>query len=202
MRIVIASVLARSQFSDSLESVADKVRQLLEYPAVSAIYLLVARPHTKLFHEALACCDSRLEIISMAVGTSLLSSYRWHYKRLPDIASQLRADAVHLACPVLLKENAFYPGTVLSLDARHHRRPSAAPGMSKGIFRPWILTRCLDALSKVAWNSEVSLELVGMAATPSLEKPIRKFSIAITNRKAPTDQKPLAPQHKGAYSGM
>jgi hypothetical protein len=199
MRIIIASVMTRAQLSDSLDSVSNRVRQLLGHSTVSAIYLLVARSHTDLFREAIQCCDPRLEIISVAVGSDYLSCYRWHYKNLPVIASQLRADAVHLAYPVILKEKAFFPGTALSLDARHCRRPTTAPGLSRTILGSWILTQCLGVLSKIAYNSEASLEQVGLGSILSLEKAVRTLEVAEASRKASADQERLAPQNKGAY---
>ena len=199
MRIVIASVMNRAQLSDSLSVVANEIRQLLGYPAVSSIHLLVARSHASLFHETIASCDPRLEIISFPVGSNLISCYCWHYRHLPCIASRLRADAVHLTFPVLLKEEAFYPGTALSLDDQRDWS-IVAPGLSTAILKAWVLTRCLRVMSRLACNSASSVEPLGLVTALSAQKALNTFKIETVHHATAVDRGQLAPQNKGAYS--
>jgi hypothetical protein len=153
MRVVITTISTRAQFSELTYPILSLVQHLLTYPDVAVIYLLVQRSRTVVFEELTARCDSRLEIIAADAGSGLCSCHLWHYNELPKIAARLRADLVHLSYPVLIRRNAFFPLTALSLQQRTPGSVSAC-GTISSFLDPWILRQCLRVMNGTAWISE------------------------------------------------
>jgi len=182
MRVVITTVATQAQVFELTYPILSLIRHLLTYPDVAAIYLLVQRSHVIVFEELTTSYDSRLEIVAANAGSSLCSCHLWHYNELPKIAARLRADLVHLAYPVLIRRNAFFPLTALSLQQRSPGGVRAC-GAFNSFVEPWILRQCLRVMNGTAWISEPMGRRLGlckpldMAARVGLTQEVRARSI-------------------------
>jgi hypothetical protein len=162
MRIVISAVSAPSCIREIVSPIAAVARQLLGHPVVSVIYLIVEQSHAALFEEAVESTDSRLEIMTVAIGASMLQNYLWHYRRLPRIAAQLRADLIHCAYPVPIRRGALFPGTALSLQHVHRNDSNASRGTLDSLLAPWILRNHLKAIDETARLSGSLCQQLGL----------------------------------------
>jgi hypothetical protein len=162
MRIVISAVAAQSRIRELVGPIATVTRQLLGYPVVSAIYLVVAQSHAALFDKAGESRDSRLEIITVAIGPGMLHSYLWHYRELPRIAARLRADLIHFTYPVPIRRWALFPATALSLQHVHRDDSNASRGTLDSLLAPWILRNHLTAIDETARLSGPLCQQLGL----------------------------------------
>jgi hypothetical protein len=162
MRIVISAVAAQSRIKELVDPIATVARRLLAHPVVSAIYLVVEQSHVALFDEEVESRDSRLEIMTVAIGPSILYSYLWHYRELPGIAARLRADLVHFAYPVPIRRGALFPATALSLQHVHRNDSNASRGALDSLLAPWILRNHLKAIDETARLSGPLCQQLGL----------------------------------------
>lgn len=174
MRIVISAVSAQSRTRELVSPVATVARQLLEHSAVSAVYLVVERSHAALFDEAVDSHDSRLEIMTVAIGPSMLHSYLWHYRELPGIAARLRADLVHFAYPVPIRRGALFPATALSLQPVYANDSCAGRGILDSLLAPWILRNHLKTIDEAAPLSVLLCQQLGLGRIQVSGTPLRK----------------------------
>jgi hypothetical protein len=174
MRIVISAVSAQSRIGELVSPIATVAGQLLEHPAVSAIYLIVERSHAALFDEAVESRDPRLEMMTVAIGSSMLHSYLWHYRELPGIAARLRADLVHFAYPAPIRRGAFFPATALSLQPVHTNDSHASRGALDSLFAPWILRNHLKTIDEAVPLSVLLYQQLGLGRIQVSGTPLRK----------------------------
>jgi hypothetical protein len=162
MRIVISAVAGQLRIRELVGPIATVTRQLLGHPDVSVIYLVVEQSHAALFYEAVESRDSRLEIVTVAIGTSMLRNYLWQYRQLPGIAARLRADLIHFAYPVPIRRGALYPGTALSLQHVHAKGPHASRGVLDSLVASWILRNHQSAMVETSRLSEPLCQQLGL----------------------------------------
>lgn len=174
MRIVIGAVAGQSQSRELVGPIATVARQLLACPVVSAIYLIVEQSHAALFEEAVESRDSRLEIMTVAIGPSVLHNYLWYYRQLPGIAARLRADLIHFAYPVPIRRKALFPGTALSLQHVHAKVPRASRGVLDSLLAPWILRNHHKVMDESSRLSEPLCQQLGLGTIQVSGIPVRK----------------------------
>jgi hypothetical protein len=174
MRIVISAVSTQSRIRELVGPIAAVAQQLLGRPGVSVIYLIVEQSHATLFEEAVESRDSRLEIMTVAIGPSMLHNYLWHYRQLPGIAARLRADLIHFAYPVPIRRGTLFPGTALSLQHVHAKGPHASRGVLDSLVSPWILRNHHRAMNETSRLSEPLCQQLGLGTTQVSGIPVRK----------------------------
>jgi glycosyltransferase involved in cell wall biosynthesis len=100
--------------------------------------------------------DSRFIPHFAEMGRHSLGRNDWYYRRLPVLAAQLRADLVHLCCPMPLDASAFLCPTVVTL---HDLYPCEIPmnfGFPKFLFNRFVLQQCLRSADAIACVSDAT----------------------------------------------
>jgi glycosyltransferase involved in cell wall biosynthesis len=154
MRIVIAAVSASEHISGVPRHAVNLARCLLTNTTVLEVHMIVGVWQYEAFCAALPRNDTRLTIHRALMGNSALTRNYWYYVTLPQIASSLKADVVHLTFPVPLNRNAYHCPTVVSL---HDLYPYDIPtnfGFPKVFYNQLILKQCLKSADVVACVSE------------------------------------------------
>ena len=167
MRILIAAVLNRAQFAQSTSTTVIVAKHLSGLAEVSAIYLVVRRPHQLFFERTLEECDHKLEILSVPMVPGTLGCHLWYRRYLPKVAARLRADLIHLSCPMPVALDAFYPPTAFSFPHASPARPATASGMLQAFLAAWGQRNCSEIMKRTAWVSEPLCRTLGlMQAAP------------------------------------
>jgi glycosyltransferase involved in cell wall biosynthesis len=165
MRIVIAAVSSSTQLSGVTRHAANVARCLLTRSDVSAVHLIVAPWQHDFFREAVSCNDSRFRIHAVPVANRSFSRNLWYYSDLPAIATQLKADLVHLTYPAPLHSGAFQCPTVVSL---HDLYPYEIPsnfGSLKVLFNLLVLEQCLHSVDAIACVSDSTRQQLALRAS-------------------------------------
>jgi glycosyltransferase involved in cell wall biosynthesis len=154
---------------------------------VSALHVLVAPWEERYISEAISRNDRRLCIHPVPLQPGTLHRNVWYYRNLPAIATQLRADLVHLAYPSLIGRKAFHCPTVVTL---HDLYPYDIPsnfGFPKVFFNRMILRQCLRNASAIACVSNSTKLRLGLRMPQMLPK-----AVTISNcvESGPTPRKP------------
>jgi glycosyltransferase involved in cell wall biosynthesis len=128
----------------------------LHQSEISSVHLVLA-PWQKDFVRA-AGLDSepRLQIHLPDMQPSSVSRNLWHYYDLPSLASEVKADIVHLSYPVPVNRSSFACPIVVTL---HDLYPYEIPlnfGFPQVIFNRLILRQCLRNADAIACVSEIT----------------------------------------------
>jgi hypothetical protein len=176
MRVIITAVSTRSQIPRLRDSVSVMLRHLLAQHEVSIIYLLTEHSYIKEFAWAIENGDSRLKIFPILIGSSTWRCYLWHYRELPWIAAQLRADLVHFTYPVPIRRGAFFPPTAFSLDKLQTKNSYANSGILNSLLAPWVRRNYIRVMDETAQLSEPLCQQLGLERIQLTGTSLRKRS--------------------------
>jgi glycosyltransferase involved in cell wall biosynthesis len=167
MKILVAAASYASNISGIQRHACNVVRCLLQRPEVSFVHLAIAPWQNRLVQSAGVEPNARLATHIAEMTPSSLSRNLWHYRRLPELATQLNVDLVHLTYPVPVNTDAFPCPTVVTL---HDMYPYEIPmnfGFPKFIFNRLVLRQCLrhvDAIACVSDTTRLRLKEYSSAA--------------------------------------
>jgi glycosyltransferase involved in cell wall biosynthesis len=133
------------------------VRCLLPEPEISSIQLVIAPWQRNLLQDSGFRQNARVTTHVAEMNRSSLSRNLWYYRRLPELASELHADLVHLSYPMPVNAAAFRCPTMVTL---HDLYPYEMPmnfGFPKFIFNRMVLQQCLRNTDAIACVSETTL---------------------------------------------
>lgn len=177
MKVLIAAASYASNISGIQRHACNVVRCLLGQQEVSVVHLVVAPWQRKLVQAAGIMPDARLSIHIADMELSSLSRNFWHYRRLPELASRLQVDLVHLTYPMPVNAAAFRCPTVVTL---HDMYPYEIPmnfGFPKFIFNRLVLKQCLRSVDAIACVSEVTrLRLEQYTSAAVVQKGVRIYN--------------------------
>lgn len=156
MKILIAAASFASNISGLQRHAFNVIRCLLPRPEISELHLVIAPWQRNLVHAAGLGLEEKLQIHAAEMDRSSLSRNLWHYRTLPVLAAQLRADLVHLSYPMPVNKAAFHCPSVVTL---HDLYPYEIPmnfGFPKFIFNRIVLQQCLRNVDAIACVSETT----------------------------------------------
>lgn len=156
MKILVAAASYASNISGIQRHACNVVRCLLQQQDVSFVHLVIAPWQHKLVQAAGIKPDARLSTHIAEMVPNSLSRNVWHYRRLPELASRLQVDLVHLTYPVPVNAAAFSCPTVVTL---HDMYPYEIPmnfGFPKFILNRLILKQCLHKVDAIACVSDIT----------------------------------------------
>jgi glycosyltransferase involved in cell wall biosynthesis len=156
MKVLIAAASFGSGISGIQRHALNLVRCLLLQPEMSELHFVVAPWQSNLMQLASLPADVRLKIHIASMNRNSLSRNLWYYRQLPELASQLQADLVHLSYPMPLNVSAFHCPTVVTL---HDLYPYEIPtnfGFPKFIVNRMVLQQCLRSVDAIACVSEAT----------------------------------------------
>jgi len=161
MRIVIAALSAPEHLSGVSRHAANVVRGLLTRGEVSEVHMLVGAWQLNTYTDAIARQDPRLHIHPVTIRRETISRNLWYYSELPRVATQLKAEIVHLAYPMPMSAHDFRCPTVVTL---HDLYPFDIPenfGILKSALNRYAARQCLrsaDAITCVSESTRQRLE--------------------------------------------
>jgi glycosyltransferase involved in cell wall biosynthesis len=156
MKILIAAASFASNLSGIQRHAFNLTRCLLLQPEISALHLFIAPWQSELAQTARLPQDVRLTTHFAGMDRSALSRNLWYYRELPELATQLGVDLVHLSYPMPLNAAKFVCPTVVTL---HDLYPYQIPmnfGFPKFIFNRIVLQQCLRNANAIACVSEAT----------------------------------------------
>ena len=157
MKILIAAASFASNMSGLQRHALNVVRCLLPEPEISSIHLVIAPWQRNLLQDSGFRQNARVTTHVAEMNRSSLSRNLWYYRRLPELASELHADLVHLSYPMPVNAAAFRCPTMVTL---HDLYPYEMPmnfGFPKFIFNRMVLQQCLRNTDAIACVSETTL---------------------------------------------
>lgn len=157
MKILIAAASFASNMSGLQRHALNVVRCLLPETEISSIHLVIAPWQRNLLQDAGFRQNARVTTHVAEMNRSSLSRNLWYYRRLPELASELHADLVHLSYPMPVNAAAFRCPTMVTL---HDLYPYEMPmnfGFPKFIFNRMVLQQCLRNTDAIACVSETTL---------------------------------------------
>ena len=168
MKIVIAAASHASNISGLQRHALNVVRCLLPESEIETVHLVIA-PWQRNFVQAQSFRqDPRLMVHVAEMERGSLSRNHWYYRKLPELAAQLRADLVHLSYPMPVNSAAFSCPTMVTL---HDMYPYEIPmnfGFPKFIFNRIVLQQCLRNVEAIAAVSDTTLFRLRQNAPPSV----------------------------------
>jgi glycosyltransferase involved in cell wall biosynthesis len=157
VKILIAAASFASNISGLQRHALNVVRCLLPESEIEAVHLVIA-PWQRNFVQAQSFRqDPRLMVHVAEMERGSLSRNHWYYRKLPELAAQLRADLVHLSYPMPVNSAAFSCPTMVTL---HDLYPYEIPmnfGFPKFIFNRIVLQQCLRNVQAIATVSDITL---------------------------------------------
>jgi glycosyltransferase involved in cell wall biosynthesis len=156
MRILIAAVSFSGNISGLERHALNLARCLLLRPEISELHFVVGPWQGHLMAQAGPFSDIRFRSHVAELKRSRFSRNHWYYRRLPELAAQLKADVVHYSFPMPLNARAFSCPTVMTL---HDLYPYEIPmnfGFPKFFFNRIVLHQCLRAADAIACVSEAT----------------------------------------------
>lgn len=177
MRILIALASFASNMSGLQRHALNVARCLLPQPEISSIHLVIAPWQRNLLRDAGFLQNTRLTSHIADMRRSPLSRNLWYYRRLPELASEIHADLVHLSYPMPVNAAAFRCPTMVTL---HDLYPYEMPmnfGFPKFIFNRMVLRQCLRNIDAIACVSEITrLRLRQYAPIAASHKAVRIYN--------------------------
>ena len=157
MKILIAAASFASNMSGLQRHALNVARCLLPEPEISTLHFVIA-PWQRSFVQAAGFLQNARFVTHVAeMDRSSLSRNLWYYRNLPELATQLQADVVHLSYPMPVNAVAFKCPTIVTL---HDLYPYEIPmnfGFPKFIFNRMVLQQCLRNIDAIACVSEITL---------------------------------------------
>jgi glycosyltransferase involved in cell wall biosynthesis len=177
MKILIAAASFASNLSGIQRHAFNAARCLLSLQEISALHLFIAPWQRDLAQAAGLPQDVRLTTHFAAMDRSALSRNLWYFRELPELATQLEVDLVHLSYPMPLNAAKFICPTVVTLhDLYPHQIPMNF-GFPKFIFNRIVLQQCLRNANAIACVSEATnFSLKDYVPTAVWRKAIRIYN--------------------------
>ena len=177
MKVLIAAASFASNISGIQRHALNVVRCLLKQQEISSVHLVIAPWQLDLVKAAGLDSEGRLITDVAEMDRSSLSRNLWYYRRLPELATQLQADLVHLTYPMPVDAGAFTCPTVVTL---HDLYPYEIPmnfGFPKFIFNRLTLQQCLRNVDAIACVSDITrLRLKQYAPSAVWQKAVRIYN--------------------------
>jgi len=160
MKVLVAAASFAPSISGVQRHALNLARCLLLRSEVSELHFVVAPWQQQMAQEgglpAQQSSDRRFRMHVAAISRGSLSRNLWYYRRLPQLARQLRVDLVHLSYPMLINASAFHCPTAVTL---HDLYPYEMPmnfGFPKFLFNRAVLRQCLRAADAIVCVSEAT----------------------------------------------
>jgi glycosyltransferase involved in cell wall biosynthesis len=169
MKVVIALTSAADQISGVQRHAINLARCLLTRTDITVVHLIVASWQQQCLRSVEPIRDARLHLHTANLSNTSIGRNLWYYTKLPRIAAELKADVVHFAYPMPIRQRIYGCPTVLTL---HDLYPYDAPGnfgFPKVLFNEAILHQCLHAADSVACVSRSTRDRL-WAICPQLAK--------------------------------
>jgi glycosyltransferase involved in cell wall biosynthesis len=157
MKVLITAAQFSSSISGLQRHALNMVRSLLTQSSISAVHFALAPWQHELMQAVSLSSIDRVTTHVVDMDQSLSSRNLWYYRRLPELAAQIRPDVVHLSYPVPVKASAISCPIVLTL---HDLYPYEIPenfGFPKVIFNRLILQQCLRNVDAIACVSDTTV---------------------------------------------
>ena len=196
MKILLTAAQFSSNISGLQRHAFNVVRCLLKQRQISSVHFVIAPWQRELVRNAGLHSMDRVTLHVADMDRSLLSRNLWYYRRLPNLAAQIRPDVVHLSYPVPVDASAIPCPTVLTL---HDLYPYEIPGnfgFPKVLFNRFILQRCLRSVDAVACVSDATVLRMKQYTPRSIwGKAIRIYN-CVETEPARAEQSPI-PEWRG-----
>lgn len=177
MKILIAAASFAANISGLQRHALNVVRCLLPESEIDAVHLVIAPWQRNLVQAQSFRQDPRLIVHVAEMERGSLSRNLWYYRKLPELAAQLRADLVHLSYPMPVNSADFSCPTMVTL---HDLYPYEIPmnfGFPKFIFNRIVLQQCLRNVQAIAAVSDITLLRLKQYAPPAVwQKAIRIYN--------------------------
>ncbi|MGA3048842.1 MAG: glycosyltransferase family 1 protein [Terracidiphilus sp.] len=177
MKILIAAASFASNMSGLQRHALNVARCLLPEPEISSVHLVIAPWQRSFLQVSDLNRNARMQTHVAEMDRSSLSRNLWYYRRLPELAAQLRADVVHLSYPMPVNATAFRCPTLVTL---HDLYPFEMPmnfGFPKFILNRVALQQCLRNIDAIACVSEITrLRLRQYAPITAWQKAVRIYN--------------------------
>ena len=160
MNVVIAALSAPVQMNGVSRHGENLIRALLSTNEVSSVHFLAGDWQKEMFRSAFAGVDARLHPHWIRLRDANLSRLVWYYDELPEIATQLEADIVHLTFPAPTAMKAFQCPTVLSLHDFYAFDIPRNFGLLRSVLARYTIKQCLarvNAIACVSCNTRAQL---------------------------------------------
>lgn len=157
MRILIAAASFASELSGVQRHALNLARCLLLRPEVTELHFVLAPWQSGFIEGTGLTSNPRFVTHSAAIERGSFDRNLWYYRRLPDMATRLRADLVHLSCPMPVDRSAFRCPTVVTL---HDLYPYEIPmnfGFPKFLLNRIVLGQCLRNIDAAACVSDITV---------------------------------------------
>ena len=168
MKILISVASFASNLSGVQRHAFNLARCLLLQPEISELHIVVSPWQRSLVEAAGVHQDVRLVTHVADTAKGSISRNLWYYRGLPQLATQLNVDLVHLSYPMPIDAAAFNCPTVVTL---HDLYPYEIPmnfGFPKFIFNRLVLRKCLRGADAIACVSDATLSQLGLFAPRSV----------------------------------
>jgi glycosyltransferase involved in cell wall biosynthesis len=156
MKILIAAASFASELSGVQRHALNLARCLLLRPEVTELHFVLAPWQSGFIEGTGLTSDPRFVTHSAAIERGSFDRNLWYYRRLPEMANRLRADLVHLSCPMPVNRSAFRCPTVVTL---HDLYPYEIPmnfGFPKFLLNRIVLRQCLRNIDAAACVSDAT----------------------------------------------
>jgi len=156
LNILIAAASFSSNMSGLQRHALNVVRCLLLEPEIAIVHLVIAPWQRGLVQSAGFLDNPRIVTHVAEMDQSSISRNLWYYRKLPELATRLQADLVHLSYPMPVNASAFTCPTIVTL---HDLYPYEIPmnfGFPKFIFNRLVLQQCLRNIDAIACVSQVT----------------------------------------------
>jgi glycosyltransferase involved in cell wall biosynthesis len=177
MKILVTAASSSAHISGVQRHAFNLVRCLLLNPEISRLDLILAPWQQGMGEASGLGSDSRLTIHYPEMGRGSIARNLWYYRELPELASRLRPDLVHLSYPMPIDAEAIACPTVLTL---HDLYPYEIPrnfGPYQFLFNRLILQHCMHSVDAIACVSDTTLaKLKQYASSKSYGKATRIYN--------------------------
>jgi glycosyltransferase involved in cell wall biosynthesis len=157
MKVLIAAASFASNMSGLQRHALNIVRCLLLEPEVSTVHLVIAPWQQSFVHTAGFLQNQKIVMHIAEMDRGSVSRNLWYYRNLPQLATELQVDLVHLSYPMPVNAARFHCPTVVTL---HDLYPYEIPmnfGFPKFIFNRMVLQQCLRNVDAIACVSAITL---------------------------------------------
>jgi glycosyltransferase involved in cell wall biosynthesis len=169
MNIVVALATGSGQLSGVSRHAINLARCLLGRSEVTGVHLVAAPWQMGFVEDAIPRADTRLHLHTAPISSSAMSRNFWFYSLLPKQAARFKADIVHLAYPVPVRNGAFHCPVAVTL---HDLYPYDIPenfGYPKVFVNRFVLQQCLRNADIIACVSQSTLSRL-QQMSPSLAR--------------------------------
>lgn len=180
MKVLLAAASFASKISGIQRHALNLAHCLLLQPEITEVHWVIAPWQQQMAKLSDLGQDPRFIPHVASMSRHTIGRNLWYYRSLPQLATRLQVDIVHLACPMPIHGRAFDCPTVVTL---HDLYPCEIPmnfGFPKFIFNRIALKQCLrevDAISCVSDSTQVLLQRHIPSAS---EKAIRIYNCVET----------------------